>query len=77
MFSILCQACRNVGFFYLINHGVDQTLIGDVFAQSKAFFNLSLQEKLKVKMNEKGRGYTPFGNETLDPESSSRGLSSV
>ena len=28
-------ACRDVGFFYVVNHGVDQELIAKAFAQSR------------------------------------------
>jgi len=31
-------ACRDVGFFYAVNHGVDAGLIAEAFAQSRRFF---------------------------------------
>ena len=43
------DACRNVGFFYLINHGVSQSLLDRVFAQSKRFFAMPVEEKMKLR----------------------------
>ncbi|KAK9208595.1 hypothetical protein WN944_000953 [Citrus x changshan-huyou] len=40
----------------------------EVFTQSKRFFNLPLNEKIKVLRNEKHRGYTPLHDELLDPD---------
>ena len=67
------QACVTSGFFYLVNHGVDQELLDDVFAQSKKFFALPLEEKTKVIHDKNHRGYTPFEEEVLDPEVQSKG----
>ena len=67
------QACEEVGFFYLVNHGIEESLIADVFAQSKKFFELSLEEKLMVEQDDNNRGYTAFEGESLDPANQSRG----
>ena len=56
-----------VGFFYVINHGISQEFMDEVFAQSKKFFDLPIEEKMKVIKNEKHRGYTPILDEYLDP----------
>ena len=61
------------GFFYLVHHGVDPALLDEVFAQSKKFFALPLEEKLKVIHDKNHRGYTPFEEEVLDPEVQSKG----
>jgi isopenicillin N synthase-like dioxygenase len=44
-----------------------------VFAQSKKFFTLPLNEKMKLLRNENHRGYTPLQDETLDPKNQSQG----
>ncbi|KAL3747403.1 hypothetical protein ACJRO7_016222 [Eucalyptus globulus] len=64
--SLLKQACLDSGFFYVINHGIGQDLMEEVFAQSRRFFGLPLSEKMKLLRNEKHRGYTPLFDEVLD-----------
>ncbi|KAK2630900.1 hypothetical protein EUGRSUZ_L03759 [Eucalyptus grandis] len=61
------QACLDSGFFYVINHGVSQDLMEEVFVQSRRFFGLPLSEKMKLLRNEKHRGYTPLFDQVLDP----------
>ncbi|KAK3436751.1 hypothetical protein EUGRSUZ_C01476 [Eucalyptus grandis] len=65
--SLLKQACLDSGFFYVINHGVSQHLMEEVFVQSRRFFGLPLSEKMKLLRNEKHRGYTPLFDQVLDP----------
>ena len=55
----LRDTCENVGFFYIENHGVDQTLIDRTFEQSRRFHALPLDEKLKLKINQDNVGYMP------------------
>ncbi|KAJ4895064.1 2-oxoglutarate (2OG) and Fe(II)-dependent oxygenase superfamily protein [Raphanus sativus] len=69
----LKQACLDSGFFYVINHGINEEFMEDVFEQSKKFFALPLEEKMKVLRNEKHRGYTPVLDEILDPENQVNG----
>ena len=63
-------ACRGVGFFYVVNHGVPARLIADAFAKSRAFFASPVEEKIDVSMDVIGanRGYSGFMRESLDPE---------
>lgn len=63
-------ACRNVGFFYVTNHGVPQELIDRVFGQSRRFFALPDDEKMRVHIGKSPnhRGYYPIGGENVDPE---------
>lgn len=67
------QACVTSGFFYIVNHGVDPVLLEEVFTQSKNFFSLPLEEKMKVIHDKNHRGYTPFEEEILDPDTQSKG----
>ncbi|KAK7358377.1 hypothetical protein VNO77_00304 [Canavalia gladiata] len=71
--SLLKQACTDSGFFYLVNHGISQDLVDEVFAQSKKLFTLPLQEKMKLLRNDKHRGYTPLFDELTDPENQLQG----
>ncbi|KAL6985955.1 hypothetical protein U1Q18_019329 [Sarracenia purpurea var. burkii] len=66
------QACVECGFFYLINHGVEETLQKRAFDESKKFFALPVEEKVKLARKD-NRGYTPLYAEKLDHSSSSKG----
>lgn len=63
------RACRDVGFFYIANHGVEPALIDEAFAQSHAFFALPLADKRALGIETEGgsRGYLGSLHEALDP----------
>ena len=42
------EACRDIGFLIIAGHGVPSDLIGAVDDVSRAFFDLPLEEKLRV-----------------------------
>jgi isopenicillin N synthase-like dioxygenase len=46
----IAEACETWGFFHLVNHGVDQSLIKRVKDVSMEFFNGPEEEKLKIKV---------------------------
>ncbi|KAH6612021.1 hypothetical protein C7974DRAFT_438206 [Boeremia exigua] len=52
-------AAENTGFFYVHNHGIDETLIQDALDQAKAFFAQpqSVKEKLLPEHTGPGVGY--------------------
>lgn len=59
-------ACRNYGFFYVAGHPIPESLIENLQDVSQAFFDLPIDEKMKIKMNQSGtscKGYMPFGEE--------------
>lgn len=57
----------------MVNHGIEQQFMDEVFAQSRKFFTLPISEKMKLLRNEKHRGYTPLLDEFLDPENQLKG----
>lgn len=61
----LLYSAHEIGFFYIKNHGVSQALLQEAQSLSKAFFNLSLEEKLEVaEVNSPHfRGYTRVNGE--------------
>ncbi|XP_050219813.1 2-oxoglutarate-Fe(II) type oxidoreductase hxnY-like isoform X2 [Mercurialis annua] len=71
--NLLKQACLDCGFFYVINHGISEEFMEEVFRESKRFFELPITEKMKVLRNEKHRGYTPVLDELLDPDNQVHG----
>lgn len=64
------------GFFYLINHGVENELIQKALEESRNFFSLPLEEKLKLPRTEH-RGYTPLYAEKLDTSLHSEGTTNL
>lgn len=68
----LRAACTEHGFFFVTNHGVPDKVIKAQFQQSKDFFALPEDVKLQTQAVE-NRGFTPVGEQTLDPGKQKRG----
>ncbi|CAD7944105.1 unnamed protein product [Amoebophrya sp. A25] len=65
----LRRAAEEIGFFYVINHGVDPLLMDAVFGKAKNFFDHSQPAKEKYLMDSTGgamAGYFGKGMENLD-----------
>ena len=62
-------ACRDVGFFYAVNHGVDEEMLNDTFEALKRYFSLPTEVKMEThnQKTEKFRGYEAFLEGKLDP----------
>ena len=54
------HACENIGFLYILNHGVPQEIIDRGFAASRRFHALPLETKLALRLNENNIGYMPM-----------------
>ncbi|KAJ4482477.1 hypothetical protein J3R30DRAFT_3460013 [Lentinula aciculospora] len=63
------DACINVGFFYVANHGVPDTIIEDFLTRSKEFFALPIESKLKIgnKSTSSMMGYSALLSGNNDP----------
>lgn len=63
------SAARDVGFFYVTGHGVDQSLVDAVFDGSRCFFSLPTETKelQSIRRSPHNRGYVPMKGESLDP----------
>jgi isopenicillin N synthase-like dioxygenase len=59
--SELRQAAIDVGFFYIVGHGVSQTIIDDVFAVASQFFDRPLECKQSVAVDQLHRGFLAVG----------------
>jgi isopenicillin N synthase-like dioxygenase len=61
----LRDVTHEVGFFYLVGHGIDQALIDRVLDVSRRFFDLSEADKLQIENvhSPQFRGYTRVGEE--------------
>jgi len=58
------KACREIGFFQVVNHGVDETTIDAAWSASKAFFDMPLAAKQSVQMAED----YPYGYSGMEEE---------
>ncbi|XP_062194964.1 2-oxoglutarate-Fe(II) type oxidoreductase hxnY-like isoform X2 [Phragmites australis] len=54
--ALLKQACLDSGFFYVVDHGISQEFMDEVFDQSKKFFDLPHSDKMTLLRDEKNRG---------------------
>lgn len=63
------DACSQVGFFYIENHGVSQDVITETLDLLKRFFALDLDTKMDahVQKNPAIRGYEPMLETRNDP----------
>ncbi len=61
------RICRETGFLAAVGHGVPKALVQDVWNAAGEFFDLQLEEKMRVAMPFPGYpyGYSPFAKETL------------
>src|SRR5947207_4745867 len=62
------EACCEVGFFYLRNHGVPQGLLDAQLEWARRFFALPLAERMAVHTAKSRclRGYEPVASQALD-----------
>ena len=58
--ELIGQACEEIGFLYVKNHGLSAELIAQARTQARAFFDLPMEEKKKIE-RPRGlyRGYIP------------------
>lgn len=63
------RACRDIGFFYVRNHGIPESAVAGLFAAAAEFFALPLAEKDRVSITRSrhNRGYVALEGEFLDP----------
>jgi len=62
-------ACRNVGFYSLVGHGIEPAMFNSVFASAQSFHELGLAKKMALAMDQKGKptgmGYLPVQHKKL------------
>lgn len=59
------EACSETGFFYIINHGVPQTVIDTAMAAARQFFAYPAEVKRQVAVNKRHRGWHALGGATM------------
>lgn len=63
-------AFQEMGFAYIVNHRVPQPIINEVFGQHRRFH----EEKNKIRLNKRQRGYLPLASYKVKRESKSKGV---
>ena len=58
------SAYATTGFSYIVNHGVAEKLVDQVFAASKRFHDLPRETKMAVELNHNHRGFIPINTST-------------
>ncbi|KAJ5690045.1 hypothetical protein N7462_004437 [Penicillium macrosclerotiorum] len=63
--STIHDACVQVGFFYIKNHGIPEEMITGIHRAAERFFRLPEQQKMRfyIGNSQKFRGYSPIGGE--------------
>ncbi len=62
----ISRACRSLGFFYVVGHGISPDTMARLEKAARAFFALPEQDKMQIAMARGGRawrGYFPVGGE--------------
>jgi len=57
----LRDACEQLGFYFIVNHGISPALIDEAFDETARFHALPEEEKLKIRQGEHYVGYVPPG----------------
>jgi isopenicillin N synthase-like dioxygenase len=72
--SKLGDAARESGFCYIVGHRVPAEIIQETLYQSKRFFSLPLEDKMKVYigLSKHHKGYVPEGEEVFSAGSKDR-----
>lgn len=63
------DACVNVGFFYIKNHGIPEETIDTALSAMKTYFSFPVETKMKLyhRRGAHYRGYEPLLDSNLDP----------
>jgi len=66
--ELLGEASETIGFYFIANHGVAQSLIDRVFVEAERFHTLPLGRKMAVRALDQPIGYLPVGGQTQRAE---------
>ena len=54
------QACRDVGFFYVVGHNIDRSLVNQLLSTANTFFSQPETMKCELGLDPSMRGYLPL-----------------
>jgi len=61
----LRRALTEIGFYFIVNHGVPPALVREVYRQAARFHAQPLDRKLAIKIDKHNVGYLPLQGDTL------------
>ncbi len=61
----ILDAVESVGFFYIVNHGIDGNLIESARTAARRFFAYPFEQKNKIAMDEYHRGFLAIGQSKM------------
>jgi isopenicillin N synthase-like dioxygenase len=61
----LRHALTEIGFYFIVNHGIPRARIDEAFRQAARFHALPVDEKMKVRIDKHNVGYLPMKGDTL------------
>jgi isopenicillin N synthase-like dioxygenase len=61
----LRTALTEIGFYYIVNHGVPEQQIRDVYREAARFHGLPVERKMDVRIDRHNVGYLPMRGDTL------------
>lgn len=66
----LGRACRDIGFFYVSDHGIPAEVCEGVFDLARQLFQLPAEQKqqMSIKRSPHNRGYVALADERLNPQ---------
>lgn len=56
------EAARSLGFFYVTQHGIPESVVDGAFAASRRFFDAPEETRTAILRNAANRGYFPLGS---------------
>jgi isopenicillin N synthase-like dioxygenase len=61
----LRHALTEIGFYFIVNHGIPRALVQDAFRQAARFHGQPIDEKMKIRIDKHNVGYLPMRGDTL------------
>ena len=58
-------ALTEVGFYFIVNHGVPREQVGDIYRQAARFHAQPLERKMAIRIDRHNVGYLPLRGDTL------------
>ena len=58
-------ALTEIGFYFIVNHGIAREKIAAMFAEVKRFHEQPVEKKLELKLDQHNTGYLPMRGNTL------------